>query len=373
MSKQGLLLLLHLSPPINGVTVINDQIIKMKRLDEIFDHVNIVPLRYSKKISDIESFHINKIIIFIRTFYNVFSKKSSGKGGIVLFSLSPKGCAFVRDFLLVLLLVFYKAKIIFHIHGFGFKKYSSNFLFRFLYKKVFKSGVVILPSIELINDIEDFVNRERILILNNGIPNLYNNNQINISMKKKLLRKKPQILFFSTMMKSKGPLILLKALSLIKAEKLNFEAVFAGEFYSDLTEDGFRMEVKKNDLKDIKYVGPLYGNKKKKIFLESDIFIFPTLNEAFGLVAIEAMSAGIPVIASKEGGLNSIILHNETGFLFKKGDSIELAYYIKKLILNPNIRESFGIAGRDRYKKLYSLDIFENNLLGILNFCKNNN
>ncbi|HOT77053.1 MAG TPA: glycosyltransferase, partial [Candidatus Wallbacteria bacterium] len=60
-----------------------------------------------------------------------------------------------------------------------------------------------------------------------------------------------------------------------------------------------------------------------------DVFIFPTLKESLGLVGIEAMACGVPVIGSRLGSLGEYIIEGRTGFFFNPGDAEDLASKIK--------------------------------------------
>jgi glycosyltransferase involved in cell wall biosynthesis len=78
-----------------------------------------------------------------------------------------------------------------------------------------------------------------------------------------------------------------------------------------------------------------------------DIMVLPSLNEAVGLVLIEAQSQGIPVIASNVGGIPETIKENETGFLVQAGHSDKLAQAILFLLDHPDKRLSMGAAARE--------------------------
>ena len=76
--------------------------------------------------------------------------------------------------------------------------------------------------------------------------------------------------------------------------------------------------------------------------------------EAFGNVAVEAMEAALPVVASREGSLPEIIQEGETGLLVAAGDSRELADAIAELSGDPERRAEFGRRGRERFLRLYT-------------------
>ena len=92
------------------------------------------------------------------------------------------------------------------------------------------------------------------------------------------------------------------------------------------------------------------------VWLGSDVAIVPSTEpEPFGMVAIEAMSAGLPVIAAAHGGLLDIVEDNVTGILFTPCDADALAMAIEKLALSATLRDEMGKAGAIRQAELFSL------------------
>jgi glycosyltransferase involved in cell wall biosynthesis len=79
-----------------------------------------------------------------------------------------------------------------------------------------------------------------------------------------------------------------------------------------------------------------------------DIFVLPSLDEGFGVAALEAMAAGLPVIASAVGGLCELVQNGETGWLVPPAAPAELAQRVRELIHDGLMREAIGIAGRQR-------------------------
>lgn len=87
-----------------------------------------------------------------------------------------------------------------------------------------------------------------------------------------------------------------------------------------------------------------------------DIAVVPSTEpESFGLVAIEAMAAGKPVIAAAHGGLLDIVVDGETGYLIQPGNPTALAEAIAKLVSVPELRIRFGDAGRKRQADRFTL------------------
>ncbi len=77
-----------------------------------------------------------------------------------------------------------------------------------------------------------------------------------------------------------------------------------------------------------------------------DVVVCPSIHEPFGMVVIEAMAAGRPVLASDSGGPAEILSHGETGMLFRTGDAHALAQALLPLLDSPPLRKSLGGAAR---------------------------
>ena len=104
------------------------------------------------------------------------------------------------------------------------------------------------------------------------------------------------------------------------------------------------------------FKGYISNEDVPKALNEMDIFVVPSINESFGVAAVEAMACEIPVIASSVGGLKEVVVDNETGYLVSKKNCKEIADKLKKLILDKELRISLGKAGRKRVLENYNWD-----------------
>jgi len=106
----------------------------------------------------------------------------------------------------------------------------------------------------------------------------------------------------------------------------------------------------------VKFLG--FVKNKWQFFSRMDIFVFPTVwkMEGFGLVTAEAMTAGVPVIATKIGPNLELIDEDKTGLLVKPADSKQLAAAIIKLLKNPDKAKKVGKKGREKARKFFALN-----------------
>ena len=168
-----------------------------------------------------------------------------------------------------------------------------------------------------------------------------------------------QILFLSNLVISKGPVILLDALSILHERKAKFRATFTGAAHPPLTPETFQAMIDYRGLRDfVTFAGPVFGRAKQHLLASSDIFAFPSYNDAFPLVVLEAMSAGLPVVATAEGAIPDMIESGVNGILVPHHDPLALADAIGVLLDNPGHRAAFGKAGRNKVMTDYSFEIF---------------
>ncbi|MEW5802936.1 MAG: glycosyltransferase family 4 protein [bacterium] len=368
--RASILCFAHLPPPVHGVTLMGQIVVTSQALHTSFQ-VDILPLHCSQSIEDIGRFRLGKFIKIFRLAWDLFQRCLTIRPDLVYFTLAPTGSAFYRDLLFVAILKITGSSHVYHLHGKGIARQASgSFLKKQLYRWAFGKAQVIHLSPKLYSDISQFVPKNKCHFLANGIPDSadgFKSAQVRKSADKTLC-----ILYFSNMMITKGPLVLLEALVNLKRRGESFHALFAGGWASDGCAEQFSSIVRENELQDfVEYLGPKYGSDKSDLYRKADIFVFPTYNDAFPLVLLEAMSYGLPVISTFEGAIPDIVQDNVTGFLIPPKDPESLTSSLSVLLNNHDLRFQFGQAGRKRFIECFTQDTFEINLVSTIEKCLN--
>ncbi|MCL6752278.1 glycosyltransferase family 1 protein [Nostoc sp. CCCryo 231-06] len=104
------------------------------------------------------------------------------------------------------------------------------------------------------------------------------------------------------------------------------------------------------------FAGRLSQDILPTYYATADVCVVPSHYEPFGLVAIEAMASGTPVVASDVGGLQFTVVNEETGLLAAPQDVDSFASAIDRILLNPEWRDELGKAGRKRVETKFSWD-----------------
>jgi glycosyltransferase involved in cell wall biosynthesis len=103
----------------------------------------------------------------------------------------------------------------------------------------------------------------------------------------------------------------------------------------------------------VSFLGPRWD--VPDVLRASDVLILPSLHEGFGLVLVEALASGIPVVASRTGPASEIVREGETGFLFTPGDPVGLARALACLLADPERRHEMGRRGRQDAVERFAL------------------
>jgi len=136
--------------------------------------------------------------------------------------------------------------------------------------------------------------------------------------------------------------------------------IFAGELRCNQNEKNYisRFVDNNNLVSNIDYTGVVSGNKKKKLFLSSDIFVLPSHIDGQPLAILEAMAAGLPIITTDTGAIKEMVVNAENGFIVGMQNPKQIAQKVIKLLKNNYLRKQMGEKSRERFLKYYTKDKF---------------
>jgi glycosyltransferase involved in cell wall biosynthesis len=155
----------------------------------------------------------------------------------------------------------------------------------------------------------------------------------------------------------KGQSVFAETAKLILAKHANVKfAAVGGVFDTDI----FYMDRFKEQVHDLgiesRFIIQDFRADMPNVFSAFDIFVLPsTLPEPFGLVVIEAMASGKPVVATAPGGPSETVVDGETGYLVRPSDPQGTASAVEKLLVDPIKRSRMGEAARKRACEIFAL------------------
>jgi glycosyltransferase involved in cell wall biosynthesis len=104
----------------------------------------------------------------------------------------------------------------------------------------------------------------------------------------------------------------------------------------------------------VEFVDRIPHAETRQHYEVADVFVYPSIFESFAIPPVEAMAAGVPVVASRVGGMKETIVHERTGLFVEREDPGGLAAALNRLIEHPELRRSLGRAGAARAAELFS-------------------
>jgi glycosyltransferase involved in cell wall biosynthesis len=160
----------------------------------------------------------------------------------------------------------------------------------------------------------------------------------------------PRLAVVGRLIPIKGHDVLLRALALLRdcLPEVTLELAGDGPLQPDL-----RASVTRLGLEDVvSFLGRVAP--ATPVFERAEVVVVPSFGEGFGMVALEAMERGRPVVASDVGGLREIVEDGRTGLLVPSGDAKALAAAIAELARDPARAADMGAAGRERARVAFS-------------------
>jgi glycosyltransferase involved in cell wall biosynthesis len=177
------------------------------------------------------------------------------------------------------------------------------------------------------------------------------------------LGKHVNLLFVGILQERKGVIYLIQSIARIQYKNIMLHLVGDLNFEPEYV-DFLKKTIKRLGLLDkVKIWGRVGNDVLNDLYIKSDIFILPSLYEGFGLVVLEAMKYGLPVIASKVTYLPELVKDMENGILVPPKNVSKLAYAIDTLCGKPEMRKEMGVKSLKLARHAYTKDDFENDVV----------
>lgn len=273
----------------------------------------------------IEETNIRKFLFYIKAYKKIKKEFLYSKPNIVHIHMSYKG-SFFRKYLIHKLCKKYKVPDIIHLHGSEFEKWyeASNIIIKEKIRTLLKECRALIVLGNKWNDaIKKIEPEANTIIVNNTvkIPNVVVKWDIPI-----------KILYLGVLIKRKGVSDLLLAIKFLKENnilnsRVHFIIAGSGSEEENLKKQADNLEIKEY----IDFIGWVSGEKKNILLKNSQILILPSYNEGLPIAILEAISYGLPVIATDVGDVSTAVKEGINGFIYQPGDINSLAKIINKI------------------------------------------
>lgn len=162
----------------------------------------------------------------------------------------------------------------------------------------------------------------------------------------------PIILYVGNLLKEKGVIDLLEAFRMVK--DLGAHLIFVGD--GPLEKD---LMLRLNALVlggRVRLLGARSPESIPELLSIADILVLPSYREGLGMVCVEALACGIPVVATNVGGVPEVVKHMETGLLVRPGDIDSLAAALRWVLVNKAAARKLAQAGRRLVERHYDIE-----------------
>jgi len=348
-------------PPIHGVSVINQFIYNNEYITNNISK-SLLRINFANSISELNNFSISKVNALFFLWFKLLKVVLIDRPDYCYFTIVPTGSGFFRDAFFSVFLKLSRLKIIYHLHGKGiYEIVSRNRILKLFYKFVFNNSLIIHLSNNLLaKDILSLdLKRSHYFIVENYVSeNMFN--VVPLSVKDERL---VNITFLSNLSKSKGYYVLAEAIKLLSKKYNNLRFNLIG----DCADKKIMIHLSElaSQSHQVIYHGKIIGKRKIELLLQSDIFVHPTLNDAFPLVILEAMACKLPVVSTFQGAIPEIIEDGVTGILIKENSVEDLIKAIEILVSDKALRITLGENGFVKCRKNYTQATFERKMATI--------
>lgn len=348
-------MILHLPPVEHGAAKIGGLILNSTYINSHLS-IDYIDLGVSKNLAEVGMFQLSKFgrifVLNLRVIWALFRKKYA----LVYITPTTRSFGIYKDAITVQVVKLFHKRVVVHLHNKGIMENSSSTMSLWAYKSIFDNSFVILQSLLLKSDFTVPLAPREFYRVSNGIEDESipkNDYQPHNTL---------VILFLSNLFVSKGVFLFLEVLNRLESKGYNFEGRIIGK-EGDISSSHLIKEIDRMGLSSkVSFIGPIYGKKKFQEMTAADILVYPTLDDCFPLVVIEALSCGLPVIASAVGGIPDILNNGECGVLIPPGNIYEMEKQLEVLVQNQELRSDLSKKARSYYLDNFTIDYFEKNL-----------
>lgn len=364
--KPKLLCILHRSPPMHGAAKVGDFIASSEKLHDNFE-CRFITIKSSDTIGDIGKVSFKKLYLVVELYMKVLWALLIFRPQVIYFTASIRSVAFFRDLLISTLWKIYRKfkplEVFYHYHTKGINEFVTSSEKNSALTSSFVKGVhLILLSPLLEKDFDTISSYKKCFFLPNAVEDLIVDGHFDCDLDMKFQAgNNIEVLYLAHMMKDKGYWDVLELALQYKHQNIVFN--FAGSWQDKLSESEFFDFIKTHNLSSsIIYHGFVSGSEKATLFKKCHVLVYPSKNDAFPLTLLESLSYGVPIIATNEGAIASII-DEESGIILSESLKLGEAF---ELVKNSLLNKKTSLYCRERFLSNFSLDQFEINLVNII-------
>lgn len=275
----------------------------------------------------------------------------------VYIPISQMRWGYVRDAVLIAIARVLRRRVVVHLHGANFQSFyaSSNRFDRWLIRKTLSWVSIAIASTPRLRSVFDgLVDPRRVRVLENGIPDPWPHgvDSIQRARGERALREPNamRLLYIANDFATKGAATAIRVLAEPGIERC--ELVMIGSPPPEVADATMSLAKELGCTGRVHLCHGVSDARKLRELEAADAFVYPTENDAQPLVVLEAMAAGLPIVASTYGGVPDTL--SDAGITVVPGDPAAIAEQLRGWIADPEPRAALGRRARERFESRYS-------------------
>jgi glycosyltransferase involved in cell wall biosynthesis len=314
--------------------------------------VTFIDITVARQVQDLERFRAGKLVCLLKFVALELVHLLRKHHDFCCYPISYNRNAFLKDWLLISVARFVRVPVVLYAHGRGlpaFRRRLSARLARRLDAMIRSAAGVVVIAADIAAEFDDLVAVEKVFVVTHGIQP--------VELPPATGKTGFAILYLGVLTRSKGVFELLEAMAQVHRRHPQARLILAGGWFREAERIEAQALIDRMGLEAaVQFTGPVEGEAKWRLFAQADVFVFvpePQL-EAFGMVLLEAMQAGLPIVASRGGARDVLVSEGVNGLLVPAGDVAALAERLLQLAADPAGRRRLGEAGRKRFEDNYT-------------------
>jgi glycosyltransferase involved in cell wall biosynthesis len=343
-------------PPLHGVTVMTAALLE-GAVDPGLEMIHFDTSDH-RSINNVGAFDVRNTGLALRHIARFVRTLWGARPDLVYLPLSQGLAGFTRDAAFLVTARLFSIRVVVHAHGAQYQTFYRRTpavgrgLLRFCMARV---HLIVVLAESLRREFDGWTAPPGgIAVVPNGIRDEWPGGPP---------RRTPQgggtVLILGALIPQKGFLDVLDAAPIVLSAAPGVHFIFAGEPVWDAETAAHVLAARgRPEVEDATtFAGAVGLAERRRLLEEADVVVFaPRWDEGQGLVALEAMSAGLPLVATASGGLAETVRDGVEAIIVPRRDPQAIAAAITTLLQDPDLRASMGRAARERYEGEYTLD-----------------
>lgn len=354
-------------PPVHGSALMTQYLMECVPSNSVvWTHINAV---FVEKIDQLAALTVKKIFKLAKYACQLVGSVISGHAKVVILTPACYFGPFLKDSLFIWLSRFVlRRRTIgwFHMDWRNMAYESRPALIRWYIRVTLRQlDRIVLLGERLRDFYPSFLDQTKIDIIPNGIPDPveqagFDREKSNASF---------PVLCLSNIAEAKGWREFIAAARILSSDFPKVEFVLRGAAH-DQSLEALQTELSQNDAGGrIRYLGAVHGSEKWHTLANAKILCFTSHHEAFPLVILEAMGAGLPIVSTDVGAVAEALDDGMGGFVVPPKTAEALAEKLRILLENPDLRTQFADHNRNRFLRDYTLSAFGQRWAEFLKKC----